>query len=31
MYKKAVIVSGYFNPIFKGHAEYVNNAKTIAD
>ena len=29
--KKAVIVSGYFNPIHKGHLEYFNNAKTIAD
>ena len=31
MKKKAVIVSGYFNPIHKGHLEYFNNAKTIAD
>jgi len=29
--KKAVIVSGYFNPIHKGHLEYINNAKAIAD
>jgi len=29
--KKAVIVSGYFNPIHKGHLEYFNNAKAIAD
>ena len=29
--KKAVIVSGYFNPIHKGHLEYFNNAKTLAD
>jgi D-beta-D-heptose 7-phosphate kinase/D-beta-D-heptose 1-phosphate adenosyltransferase len=29
--KKAVIVSGYFNPIHKGHLEYFNNAKSIAD
>ncbi len=28
MKKKAVIVSGYFNPIHKGHIEYFNNAKT---
>jgi nicotinamide mononucleotide adenylyltransferase len=26
MKKKAVIVSGYFNPIHKGHLEYFNNA-----
>ena len=29
--KKAVIVSGYFNPIHKGHLEYFNNAKAMAD
>ena len=29
--KKAVIVSGYFNPIHKGHLEYFNNAKAISD
>jgi len=29
--KKAVIVSGYFNPIHKGHLEYFNNAKALAD
>ena len=29
--KKAVIVSGYFNPIHKGHLEYFNNAKDQAD
>ena len=29
--KKAVIVSGYFNPIHKGHLEYFNNAKSLAD
>lgn len=29
--KRAVIVSGYFNPIHKGHLEYINNAKAIAD
>ena len=28
---KAVIVSGYFNPIHKGHLEYINNAKALAD
>ena len=31
MRKKAVIVSGYFNPIHKGHLEYFNNAKEHAD
>jgi len=31
MKKKAVIVSRYFNPIHKGHLEYFNNAKAIAD
>jgi cytidyltransferase-like protein len=31
MKKKAVIVSGYFNPIHKGHLEYFNNAKGMAD
>jgi len=29
--KKVMIVSGYFNPIHKGHIEYFNNAKTLAD
>ncbi len=29
--KKAIIVSGYFNPIHKGHIEYFNNAKGLAD
>ena len=29
--KKAVIVSGYFNPIHKGHIEYFQNAKTHGD
>ena len=28
---KAVIVSGYFNPLHKGHLEYLNHAKAIAD
>ena len=31
MKKKAIIVSGYFNPIHKGHIEYFNNAKALAD
>ena len=29
--QKAIIVTGYFNPIHKGHLEYFNNAKAIAD
>ncbi|QOD62093.1 adenylyltransferase/cytidyltransferase family protein [Polaribacter haliotis] len=29
--KKAIIVSGYFNPIHKGHLEYFNQAKALAD
>lgn len=28
---KAIIVSGYFNPIHKGHLEYFHNAKAHAD
>ena len=31
MKKKAIIVSGYFNPIHKGHLEYFDNAKAMAD
>ncbi len=31
MKKKAIIVSGYFNPIHKGHLEYFNNAKALAN
>jgi len=31
MKKKAIIVSGYFNPIHKGHLEYFNNAKSLCD
>ena len=31
MKKKAVIVSGYFNPLHKGHLEYFNNAKLLTD
>jgi cytidyltransferase-like protein len=29
--KKGMIVSGYFNPIHKGHIAYFNNAKALAD
>ena len=29
--KKGIIVSGYFNPIHKGHIEYFNHAKALAD
>jgi D-beta-D-heptose 7-phosphate kinase/D-beta-D-heptose 1-phosphate adenosyltransferase len=31
MKKKAIIVSGYFNPLHKGHLEYFNNAKPLCD
>lgn len=31
MKKKAIIISGYFNPIHKGHIEYFQNAKKLAD
>lgn len=31
MKKKAIIVSGYFNPIHKGHIEYFNEAKKAGD
>lgn len=31
MKEKAIIVSGYFNPIHKGHLEYFHNAKLHAD
>ncbi|PQJ77750.1 adenylyltransferase/cytidyltransferase family protein [Polaribacter porphyrae] len=31
MKKNVVIVSGYFNPIHKGHIEYFNQAKSISD
>lgn len=31
MKKNAVIVSGYFNPIHKGHLEYFDNANAMAD
>ena len=29
--KKAIIVSGYFNPIHKGHIEYFKSARQFAD
>tara|TARA_B100000809_G_C14678340_1_gene365912 strand:+ start:104 stop:529 length:426 start_codon:yes stop_codon:yes gene_type:complete len=29
--KKGIIVSGYFNPIHKGHLDYINKAKSLAD
>lgn len=29
--KKAIVVSGYFNPIHKGHLEYFNSAKALAE
>ena len=29
--QKAIIVSGYFNPLHKGHIEYIYNAKKLAD
>lgn len=29
--KKAIIVSGYFNPIHKGHVEYFQNARANGD
>ena len=29
--KKGIIVSGYFNPIHKGHVEYFNNAKALTN
>ncbi|MAD96957.1 MAG: cytidyltransferase [Flavobacteriaceae bacterium] len=31
MKRKAIIVSGYFNPIHKGHLEYFQNAKALGD
>jgi cytidyltransferase-like protein len=31
MKSKAIIVSGYFNPIHKGHIEYFKNAKANGD
>lgn len=29
--KQVIIVSGYFNPLHKGHLEYFNNAKVLCD
>lgn len=31
MKKKAIIISGYFNPIHKGHIEYINLSKSHGD
>ncbi len=31
MKKNAIIVSGYFNPLHKGHIEYFSMAKSLAD
>ena len=31
MKKKGIIVSGYFNPLHKGHIEYFHNAKKAGD
>ena len=31
MKKKAIIVSGYFNPLHKGHIEYFQKAKSKGD
>jgi glycerol-3-phosphate cytidylyltransferase/D-beta-D-heptose 7-phosphate kinase/D-beta-D-heptose 1-phosphate adenosyltransferase len=31
MKSKAIIVSGYFNPIHKGHIEYFNSSKELGD
>jgi cytidyltransferase-like protein len=31
MKPKAIIVSGYFNPVHKGHIEYFNNARANGD
>ena len=31
MKRKAIIVSGYFNPIHKGHLEYFHQAKSYGD
>jgi len=31
MKKKAIIVAGYFNPIYKGHLEHFDIVKDLAD
>ena len=31
MKKKGIIVSGYFNPIHKGHIDYFRKAKELGD
>lgn len=31
MKKKGIIVSGYFNPLHKGHIDYFNKAKKLCD
>lgn len=31
MKSKAIIVSGYFNPLHKGHIEFIQNAKSFGD
>jgi D-beta-D-heptose 7-phosphate kinase/D-beta-D-heptose 1-phosphate adenosyltransferase len=31
MKKKIIVVSGYFNPLHKGHIEYFHNAKSCGD
>jgi D-beta-D-heptose 7-phosphate kinase/D-beta-D-heptose 1-phosphate adenosyltransferase len=31
MKEKAIVVSCYFNPIHKGHLEYLNNTKALCD
>jgi D-beta-D-heptose 7-phosphate kinase/D-beta-D-heptose 1-phosphate adenosyltransferase len=31
MKKNAIIVSGYFDPLYKGHLEYFDKAKMYAD
>ena len=31
MLKRGIIVSGYFNPLHKGHIEYFHKAKSLGD